>query len=239
MERLNGIYRGTVLKHLDYGRMKVFIPGVYPDEYKTQPDSLPTAEMMSPIFCGGNTNGNGVYSYPNLNSSVICQFFNGDQNFPIVLGTTLGADASRSNFDKCYSDDNDKIPDWRDNGKSSNSNESEDNKCTEPHIHKIVVGRSSITIYEGGTIKMGVNGSKGESSIVMDGEGNIIINCSGNLQVKAKNVKTTAKNDINEIACGNFIINSGNTLWEQSKEISINATNGVLTLRSPDNRKTI
>ncbi len=30
MNKLTGLYRGKVLKHLEHGILKVFIPGVYP-----------------------------------------------------------------------------------------------------------------------------------------------------------------------------------------------------------------
>ena len=60
-----------------YGRCKVFIPGVYPDEMEKNPDQLPDAEQISPLF-GGSLDGNGVFSYPNLGSIVICGFWNGD-----------------------------------------------------------------------------------------------------------------------------------------------------------------
>jgi uncharacterized protein involved in type VI secretion and phage assembly len=44
---------------------------------------------MTPQFAGSN-NGNGVFSYPNIGSTVICVFANGDQNMPITLGSLLG-----------------------------------------------------------------------------------------------------------------------------------------------------
>ena len=44
MGELNGFYRGKVLKHEDFGRCKVYIPGVYPQEFEDKPESLPDAE---------------------------------------------------------------------------------------------------------------------------------------------------------------------------------------------------
>lgn len=66
-----GMYRGKVLKHLENGILKVYIPGVYPDEWSTTPDKLPDAEVVVPMF-GGNNNGNGVFSYPNIGTMVVC-----------------------------------------------------------------------------------------------------------------------------------------------------------------------
>ena len=55
----------------------MFIPGVYPIEYKASPEKLPDAEIVAPLI-GGNNMGNGVFSYPNVGAIVVCQFMNGD-----------------------------------------------------------------------------------------------------------------------------------------------------------------
>lgn len=89
--RLNGIYYGTVLKHLAHGRCKIYIPVAYPEEYKDNPDMLPSARQASPIFTGCH-NGNGMFSYPNIGSTVVCMFINGDANTPIYFATLLGGD---------------------------------------------------------------------------------------------------------------------------------------------------
>ena len=44
IKKLNGFYRGTVLKHLPAGKCKVFIYGVYNENYLESPDNLPDAE---------------------------------------------------------------------------------------------------------------------------------------------------------------------------------------------------
>ena len=75
--KLTGLYRGEVVRHLQAGRLKVFIPGVYPTEFRQAPEKLPDAEMVVPLF-GGNNMGNGVFSYPNVGAIVVCQFMNGD-----------------------------------------------------------------------------------------------------------------------------------------------------------------
>ena len=75
--KLSGLFRGEVVRHLQAGRLKVFIPGVYPIEYKVSPEKLPDAEIVAPLF-GGNNMGNGVFSYPNVGAIVVCQFMNGD-----------------------------------------------------------------------------------------------------------------------------------------------------------------
>lgn len=76
-DKLRGTYRGKVLKHLGKGVLKVYIPEVYPAESLKDPDSLPDAEMVVPLFAG-NCDGSGVFSYPRIGSVVICSFLDGD-----------------------------------------------------------------------------------------------------------------------------------------------------------------
>ena len=52
---------------------------------------LPSARQASPIFTGCH-NGNGMFSYPNIGSTVVCMFINGDANTPIYFATLLGGD---------------------------------------------------------------------------------------------------------------------------------------------------
>ena len=44
--QLLGFYRGKVLARSQnkHGYLKIWIPGVYPDEYEQQPNKLPDAE---------------------------------------------------------------------------------------------------------------------------------------------------------------------------------------------------
>ena len=69
--KLSGLFRGEVVRHLQAGRLKVFIPGVYPIEDRVSPEKLPDAEIVAPLFCGYNM-GNGVFSYPNVGAIVVC-----------------------------------------------------------------------------------------------------------------------------------------------------------------------
>lgn len=43
-ERLSGLYRGVVVRHLEHGKLKVWIPGVYPEDWQNDPMLLPDAE---------------------------------------------------------------------------------------------------------------------------------------------------------------------------------------------------
>jgi hypothetical protein len=55
----------------------VYVHGVYPSEWESKPELLPICMQMTPQFAGSN-NGNGVFSYPNIGSTVVCVFANGD-----------------------------------------------------------------------------------------------------------------------------------------------------------------
>jgi len=43
-EKLNGFYRGKVVKHLSHGMCKVFVKGVHEDSWETDYEMLPDAE---------------------------------------------------------------------------------------------------------------------------------------------------------------------------------------------------
>lgn len=89
--KLTGIYLGTVIQHCTHGYCKIWIPAVYPLEWKDRPDMLPAATQASSIFGGTNT-GSGVFSYPNIGSIVYCFFANGDQNLPVYFAASLGGE---------------------------------------------------------------------------------------------------------------------------------------------------
>lgn len=97
IKKLDGFYRGTVLKHLAGGKCKVFVYGVYNQDYLEDPDKLPDAEQAAPLY-GGCNNGNGVFSYPNIGSTVWCFFQNGDQNLPVIFAATLGGNIANENY---------------------------------------------------------------------------------------------------------------------------------------------
>ena len=130
-----GFYRGIVLKHLSNGYCKIWIPGVYPEEWHNseQADLLPSAEQASPIRFGKNK-GLGVFSYPNIGSIVWCFFANNDQNLPVYFAAALGGQEADKNWDIA---------------RSMAGSHPDD-----AYIHKIHVKNSDIEIYETGMIKM-------------------------------------------------------------------------------------
>ena len=75
------------------GKCKVWIPGVYPSEFKDDPTSIPWAEQAMGLFGGGSA-GNGSFSYPNIGVAVWCFFANGDQNLPVYFALSLGGDVA-------------------------------------------------------------------------------------------------------------------------------------------------
>lgn len=84
-----GVYLGTVVQHMTHGQLKVHIQGIYPDEWFNKPSMLPTCRQITPQFAGSH-DGNGTFSYPNIGSTVVCMFANGDQNLPLTFGSLLG-----------------------------------------------------------------------------------------------------------------------------------------------------
>lgn len=212
--QLNGLYRGRVVKHLEHGILKVYIPDIYPSEYESNPDKLPDAEVMVPLF-GGNLDFNGVFSYPNVGANVVCQFLNGDQNLPIVVGATQGGSLASLKYQEV-------------------ANELDPATGKEPAcIHMVNVGRSKVKIYEGGMIELKVCGKEGKTAqFTLDQNGNIIINCDGNFQVKAKNIKQLAQSQIAEVAGSGMVLTAKDIMTLHSKDIGAMCPNGVFSAQT-------
>ena len=95
-----GFYRGIVKQHMPGGRCKIWIPAVYPEEYKTMPDKLPDAQQAAPLFAvSRNSNKNGTYSYPALESIVWCFFENNDVNYPVYFAATHEMGDAKAKWD--------------------------------------------------------------------------------------------------------------------------------------------
>lgn len=95
------IYRGTVVYNKDpeiKGKCKIFVHGVYPQEYFSLPDLLPWAEPAMPIMGGSWTNENGGLNKetgwcspphsgrsPETGAQVFVFFESGDINKPVYF----------------------------------------------------------------------------------------------------------------------------------------------------------
>lgn len=89
-DNYTGFYLGTVTKQCDEcGACKVFVHGVYPDDFKNDPERLPTAYPCMPLWGGGRSENkdfpNGIYQYPDLNTTVLVFFASNDINKPYFL----------------------------------------------------------------------------------------------------------------------------------------------------------
>ena len=213
--KLNGFYRGKVVRHCvsGYGRCKVFIPGVYPDEKENDPDSLPDAEQISPLF-GGSLDGNGVFSYPNLGSIVICGFWNGDQNMPFFFGSTLGGPDSGDIYSK--------IDSLKVDPKKVESGD-------DATLHSIQVHNSTIDIYERGDIEIKVLGDNTNDNrkVIIDGRlGQISISTTKKVQVNSPEIAMTAPGKIT-MEAGNILINASNNLVLQGQKIIEGGRTGI------------
>lgn len=194
----------------------MFIPGVYPIEYKVSPEKLPDAEIVAPLF-GGNNMGNGVFSYPNVGAVVICQFINGDQNFPVVVGATQGASMARSKYQEVANE--------------LRGDTGETPSC----IHMVQVGKSKVKMYEGGYMEISVAGSGGSGTITIDKDGNVYMTCAGTFQVKSENVKFMTRNRF-EVAANDVTIYAADQAVVQGGSVMANATTGHVLLKSQASR---
>lgn len=232
--KLNGFYRGKVVKHCDHGYCKVYIPGVYPAEYEEfeKCDALPDCEQASPLFSGCNK-GNGVFSYPNIGAIVVCGFWNGDQNYPFYFASTLGGELGADEFSKCI----------------SSEDEEEQKSGDDSRIHRIVTDQSEIEIYESGHIHVVTYGTKSGIfggqyvDLDIDGEGDVIIKGTQSLTIDFPQINITA-NDIT-INTDTLTTNSSvqideitpqkntmctNSITQISPAINLDASSGMIKL---------
>lgn len=151
-KKLFGFYRGKVLKHLPFGKCKIYIYGVYDPSLLDTPDYIPDAEQAAPLF-GGSNNGNGSFSYPNINATVWCFFANGDQNMPVYFASTLAGDNAFGQYEKIMP------PRYRyDHLKDSNKEQYEEEKEREESKHSdkhlITSGNTQIQLHESGKLSV-------------------------------------------------------------------------------------
>ena len=206
-QKLTGFFKGKVIKHLSFGRCKVWIPGVYPDDWNNfeNADKLPTAEQISPLF-GGSNGGNGVFSYPNLGSVVICGFYNEDQNMPFFFGSILGGPEAKGVYQMVNSMTADP--------KKVRSGE-------DATLHTFRVHNSVIDIYERGDIEIKVLGDNTNDNckVIIDGRlGQISIATTKKVQVNSPEIAMTSPGKIT-LEAGNISINATNNLVLQGQKI--------------------
>lgn len=162
----SGFYRGKVVKHLDHGKCKIYIPEVYgisSPSSEAEINKLPDAEPASPLFGGGNS-GNGCFSYPNIGAIVWCFFDNEDINYPIYFASCLGGEKAEKNYIKS-----------RSNASETASSQVESNDA---YIHSIKCGNSEINISESGVIIFICKSGNDYSKIEINGNGNVTIESS-------------------------------------------------------------
>lgn len=213
-EKLQGFYRGIVLKHLSNGKCKIWIPTLHPEEWNSyeKADLLPDAEQASPLSFGTN-NGLGIFSYPNIGSVVWCFFENGDQNLPVYFASTLGGAKATSQWDqsRCMV------------GKHPN----------DAYVHHIEAKNSHIYINECGFVKINTHDSSNSNSceISLDADGNIILSSSGTISISAKNIALNASTQI-DLSSPNIKQNADIHAAIISPAIELDSSDGHTTIYS-------
>jgi hypothetical protein len=102
-----GIFRGSVIKNVDpvvKGRLKIFVPGIYPDEFSENPDLIPWAEPVMPLYGGNFTNKRGgdlnretgVTTIPHVGAEVWLFFENNSHLHPKFFGACQGGEGWHS-----------------------------------------------------------------------------------------------------------------------------------------------
>lgn len=191
--KLTGFFRGQVKKHCSDGKCKIFIPGVYPDECLENFNLIPDAEQAAPLF-GGVNNGNGMFSYPNIDSIVWCFFENGDHNRPVYFASTLGGELAINTIDQGFKKVRTNVCDEDENGNDT----TETGADAQQHciVCQSSVGASEIMIRESGQIEIKTKSDEGYSTINIDGSGTITISTSDSIQVDSPSVKISGNQQI-------------------------------------------
>lgn len=105
----NSNYRGIVLDfdELERGKCRIFVPGVYPEEYRDKPEFLPDAFPTASLF-GGNfeaTEGSqntqtGICGWPKAGAHVWVFFEQGNISMPIYFAACQGGEGWISDHNK-------------------------------------------------------------------------------------------------------------------------------------------
>ena len=241
---LSGFYRGIVLKHLANGKCKIWIPGVYPDEWRDEKkiDLLPSAEQASPLSFGA-ADGNGIFSYPNINAVVWCFFERGDQNFPVYFASTLGGS-------KCVDDGKKSKKDSKEDNEQSaernNVNPEDDDSVKQwnkarnlpayPSIdansHLVQIGKAMLYVTQSGYVKIKSQPSSKDLCVLsFDQFGNIIIQSSETITLKAKNIVLDGEHQIN-IKAPNIVEKAEIHSCIQSPAIELDSSSGHTIIKS-------
>ena len=211
--RLTGFYRGTVLKHLSNGFCKIWIPGVYPDEWNSYAtaDNLPSAEQASPLSFGANS-GSGVFSYPNIGATVWCFFANDDQNCPVYFASTLGGKEANGGV-------------W------NNPLAMPGNHPDDAYIHKIHAKNSDVEVSEVGTIKIHVGSGSGSSDIFIDAQGIVDIASTKKITLTAPSIDLHASSAI-VMNSNNYVLMGNDD--DVANSITLKGTSINLSTRDKD-----
>lgn len=99
MNEYIGTYRGKVVSNIDpqnKGRIKIYVPGIFPETLSKDPNNLPWAEPVMPLFGGNYSSSNtynketGVCTIPHVNTEVWVFFENGIHLYPKYFGACQG-----------------------------------------------------------------------------------------------------------------------------------------------------
>lgn len=201
---------------MNQGQCKVWVPGVYSEEWRFNPDKLPPAEQISPLFAGSSS-GNGVFSYPNIGSVVVVGFWNGDANMPFFWGSTLGGPEAAHTYGEAR----------------PNVTEQTVKDGKDAYVHVIKSNQTTIKIWEGGHVEVTVKSDPAASdsaAIDMDGKGNVIIRATKQIRLVSPTISVNAGTQLSMFSPRFTNINSvSNTVMSPS--IDLNSDTGITTIK--------
>lgn len=225
--KLIGFFRGIVLQHCSNGRCKIFFPDL--TQYKKteeptvlnlesllkilNPEILPFAEPAAPIFCGCSK-GNGCFSYPDLGSIVWCFFQNGDANYPVYFASSLGGERAANKWLEVR----------------PNVTDETIKNGTDAYISELIYNKTKIKIFNSGRIEIITlnKDEKNSSRVSLDGNGNIYLEASRQLELTAPVIMLKADEKIT-VESKSYVNNMSSDTTLKSKSIQIYADKIQLT----------
>lgn len=224
--RLTGFYRGQVIQHLDGGRCKVFVPGVYPDRYADSPDDLPPAEQAAPLF-GGTCLGNGTFSYPNIGTVVWLFFENEDQNRPVYFAATLGGELAVETEGSGFKAVRDNVcPDIAPELDTTRNGQ-------DSQQHMVNCGDTRVVLRESGQLDILCSDALGGTSshVFVDSDGSVQIRTSQSIQIDTPSLKVTAHDKL-EVNTTSLVVRANNEIQVNSPQVATVAAN-TFSVKSP------
>jgi hypothetical protein len=237
--RYYGIYRGIVKDNSgEKGKVKIYVPSIYPSEFENIPINLPWAEPAQSLFGGNFTSTGevlnketGICGWPKVGANVWLFFEQGDHNYPIYFASTQGGEGWISEHNKQWTihTDNVKVRVDEDpsNSKSTSKFDSYNSNCTYLTNQEKQIP-TTLDIEVKGNVNIKITGS-----VNLQINGNVYEEINGNIN------RTIVGNVFEKHIGDKHIVHEGSSILEQTGDIRQKQTGDYLLTRTGDETRFI